>query len=74
MVDRIGHVAVGDWVATSPSRRAPIYRVTGITNRHITLTGQDWQAAKSVPVQRYNDLVSVGWWDPRLPADEPEDD
>ena len=69
MVQRIGHVAVGDWVALAPSRRAQLYQVTSITGRHITLTPLDEDGhTKSVPVQSYRSIINVAWDDPRRPG------
>lgn len=66
MVDRIGYVAVGDWVALAPSRRAPLYQVTEITGRHIRLTPLDpSKYPRTVPVQNYRALITVAWDDPR---------
>lgn len=65
-VDRIGHVAVGDLVAFTPSKRAPLFRVDRISDRWIHCTAvDDHTRTRSVPVASYRALVSVAHDDPR---------
>lgn len=66
MVDRIGHVKIGDVVAMSPSSRAPLYTVQSISDRYVHLVPDDPSGnPRSIPVQAYRTIISVAWDDPR---------